>query len=71
MNESDSEKEQVMCIGHVTDIAGIERTIAHMEADVAFHQSQCRMFEKLLKVEQQKLAELQSNSCSCCEESNS
>ena len=63
-------EKNLICIAHVTEITGIERTIAHMEADVAFHQSQCRMFEELLKAEQQKLGELQSNSCSCCEESS-
>ena len=59
-----------ICIGLMSEIAGVERTIAHMEADIAFHHSQCRMFEKLLKAEQKKLEELQNGSCSCGEESS-
>jgi hypothetical protein len=55
----------------MSSIAEVERTIAHMEADVAFHHSQSRMFEKLLKEEQKKLETLQSGTCSCCEEDNS
>lgn len=66
MNESNQREGKMVCIGHVTEIAGIERTIAHMEADIAFYHSQCRMFENLLKVEQEKLNALQNEPCSCC-----
>jgi hypothetical protein len=50
-----------VCIGFSVATAEIERTIAHMEADIAFHQSQMRMFEKMLQDEQKKLEELVSN----------
>ena len=43
----------------VVATAEVERTIAHMEADIAFHQSQMRMFEKMLQDEQKKLRRIQ------------
>ena len=55
MNESDSCKEPIVNIGKTVEIAEIERVIAHMEADVVFHHSQTRMFERLIKSEQKKL----------------
>jgi len=67
MNESDLGEIPDICISMVSEIAGVERTIAHMEADITFHHSQCRMFEKLLQVEQKKLEELQNGTCDHCE----
>ena len=58
MSESNLNEETHVCIGFSVATAEIERTIAHMEADVAFHRSQARMFEKILKDEQKKLEEL-------------
>lgn len=61
-----------VCIGLFVATAEIERVIAHMEADIAFHQSQIRMFEKMLHDEQKKLQELVTNHehSLCGEESN-
>ena len=61
MSKSDLNEESPVCIGFIVATAEIERTIAHMEADIAFHHSQTRMFEKMLKDEQKKLGELVSN----------
>jgi hypothetical protein len=58
MNESDLGEEPVIHIGKVTAVAEIERVIAHLEADVAFHRTQTKMFEKLLNTEQKNLAQL-------------
>ncbi len=63
MSESEIGEEPVIHIGNVTAVAEIERIIAHLEADVTFHRTQTRMFEKLLDAEQKKLAELH-NECS-------
>ncbi len=72
MSESNMNAESPICIGFIVATAEIERTIAHMEADIAFHQSQMRMFEKMLQDEQKKLEELVSNHehSSCGEESS-
>ena len=71
MSESNLNADSHVCIGFSVATAEIERTIAHMEADIAFHQSQMRMFEKMLQDEQKKLEELVSNHehSSCGEES--
>jgi len=61
MSESNMNAESPICISFIVATAEIERTIAHMEADIAFHQSQMRMFEKMLQDEQKKLEELVSN----------
>ena len=61
MSESNLNEETHVCIGFSVATAEIERTIAHMEADIAFHRSQARMFEKMLQDEQKKLEELVSN----------
>ena len=61
MSESNLNEETHVCIGFSVATAEIERTIAHMEADIAFHRSQTRMFEKMLHDEQKKLEELISN----------
>ena len=53
MYKSNSDNEVHVCIGSMVEIAQIRRTIAHMEADIAFHQNQMRLFEKLL-IEQQE-----------------
>jgi hypothetical protein len=58
MSESDLNIESHVCIGFIVATAELERTIAHMEADIAFHRSQTRMFEKMLQDEQKKLEEL-------------
>ena len=73
MSESDLNADSPVCIGFIVATAEIERTIAHMEADIAFHRSQSRMFEKMLICEQKKLEELVSNHehSSCDEESDS
>ena len=73
MSESNLNEETHVCIGFSVATAEIERTIAHMEADIAFHRSQARMFETMLQNEQKKLEELVSNHehSSCGEESNS
>jgi hypothetical protein len=55
-----------VCIGFSVATAEIERTIAHMEADIAFHRSQTRMFEKMLHDEQKKLEDLISNHDPSC-----
>ena len=72
MSESDLNTDSPICIGFIVATAEIERTIAHMEADIAFHQSQTRMFEKMLIDEQKKLGELVSNHehSSCGDESS-
>ena len=56
--ESNLNTESHVCIGFIVATAELERTIAHMEADIAFHRSQTRMFEKMLKDEQKNLEEL-------------
>ena len=61
MSESNFDDETHVCIGFSVTTAEIERTIAHMEADVAFHRSQSRMFEKMLQDEQRKLEEIISS----------
>ena len=61
MSESDLNADSHVCIGFSVATAEIERTIAHMEADISFHQSQMRMFEKMLQDEQKKLEDLISN----------
>ena len=61
MSESNMNAESPICISFIVATAEIERTIAHMEADIAFHRSQTRMFEKMLQDEQKKLEELISN----------
>jgi len=72
MSESDLNADSHVCIGFIVATAEIERTIAHMEADIAFHHSQTRMFEKMLKDEQKNLGELVSNhEHSSCEEGSS
>jgi hypothetical protein len=48
-------------MGFIVATAEIERTIAHMEADIAFHRSQTRMFEKMLQDQQKKLEDVISN----------
>jgi hypothetical protein len=72
MSESNMNADSHVCIGFSVATAEIERTIAHMEADIAFHRSQARMFEKMLHDEQKKLEELISNhENSCCGEESS
>ena len=61
MSEFNLNEETHVCIGFSVATAEIERTIAHMEADIAFHRSQARMFEKMLQDEQKKLEELVAN----------
>ena len=61
MSESNLNANPPVCIGFIVATAEVERTIAHMEADIAFHQSQMRMFEKMLQDEQKKLEELVSD----------
>ena len=61
MSESNLNADSHVCMGFIVATAEIERTIAHMEADIAFHRSQTRMFEKMLQDEQKKLEELISN----------
>ena len=72
MSESDMNEESPVCIGFIVATAEIERTIAHMEADIEFHRSQSRMFEKILKDEQKNLEELILNHehSSCGEDSS-
>jgi hypothetical protein len=67
MNESDLGKGPTVNIGKTVEIAEIERVIAHMEADISFHHSQTRMFEKLIQSEQKKL-ELLIDECSQSED---
>ena len=71
MSESNMNVDSHVCIGFSVATAEIERTIAHMEADIAFHRSQTRMFERMLQNEQKKLEELVSNHehSSCGEDS--
>ena len=66
MSESNFDDETHVCIGFSVATAEIERTIAHMEADIAFHRSQARMFEKMLHDEQKKVEELISNHDHSC-----
>ena len=66
MSESNLNDETHVCIGFSVATAEIERTIAHMEADIAFHRSQTRMFERMLHYEQKKLEELVSNHGHSC-----
>ena len=61
MSESNMNADSHVCIGFSVATAEIERTIAHMEADVEFHRSQARMFEKMLQDEQKKLEDVISN----------
>ena len=61
MSESDLNTESPVCIGFIVATAEIERTIAHMEADIAFHQNQMRLFEKLLIEQQGHLEHLEYN----------
>ena len=72
MSKSDLNEEFPVCMGFIVATAEIERTIAHMEADIAFHHSQSRMFEKMLIDEQKKLKELVTGHehSSCGEESS-
>ena len=72
MSESNMNADSHVCIGFSVATAEIERTIAHMEADIAFHRSQARMFEKMLHDEQKKLEELVSSHehSSCGEQSS-
>ena len=50
----------------MVEIAQIRRTIAHMEADIAFHQNQMRLFEKLLLEQQVELENLESGDHENC-----
>ena len=59
MYKSNSDNEVHVCIGSMVEIAQIRRTIAHMEADIAFHQNQMRLFEKLLLEQQAELENLE------------
>ena len=61
MSESDLNTDSPVCMGFIVATAEIERTIAHMEADIAFHRSQTRMFEKMLQDQQKKLEDVISN----------
>ena len=61
MSESDLNADSPVCMGFIVATAEIERTIAHMEADIAFHRSQTRMFEKMLQDQQKKLEDVISN----------
>ena len=61
MYKSNSDKEIHVCIGSMVEIAQIRRTIAHMEADIAFHQNQMRLFEKLLIEQQEQLEQLEQD----------
>ena len=66
MSESDLNADSPVCMGFIVATAEIERTIAHMEADIAFHRSQTRMFEKMLQDEQKKLEDVISNHAHSC-----
>ena len=61
MYKTDSNNEVHVCIGSMVEIAEIKRTIAHMEADIAFHQNQMRLFEKLLIEQQEQLEQLEQD----------
>ena len=61
MYKSNSDNEVHVCIGSMVEIAEIRRTIAHMEADIAFHQNQMRLFEKLLIEQQEHLEQLEQD----------
>lgn len=65
------EKEIHVCIGSMVEIAEIKRTIAHMEADIAFHQNQMRLFEKLLIEQQEHLEQLEQDNLFSQEENSS
>jgi len=66
MYKTDSNNEVHVCIGSMVEIAQIRRTIAHMEADIAFHQNQMRLFEKLLQEQQVELENLESSDHENC-----
>ena len=66
MYKTDSNNEVHVCIGSMVEIAEIKRTIAHMEADIAFHQNQMRLFEKLLQEQQVELENLESSDRENC-----
>ena len=66
MYKENSNNEVHLCIGSMVEIAEIRRTIAHMEADIAFHQSQIRFFEKLLQEQQKELEHLESSEHKNC-----
>ena len=59
MYKTDSDNEVHGCIGSMVEMAQIRRTIAHMEADIEFHQNQIRLFEKFLEVQQSLLKNLE------------
>ena len=66
MYKTDSNNEVHVCIGSMVEIAQIRRTISHMEADIAFHQNQMRLFEKLLQEQQVELENLESGDHENC-----
>jgi hypothetical protein len=66
MYKTDSNNEVHVCIGSMVEIAQIRRTIAHMGADIAFHQNQMRLFEKLLQEQQVELENLESSDHENC-----
>ena len=66
MYKTDSNNEVHVCIGSMVEIAQIRRTIAHMEADITFHQNQMRLFEKLLQEQQVELENLESSDHENC-----
>ena len=66
MYKTNSDNEIHVCIGSIVEIAQIRRTIAHMEADIAFHQNQMRLFEKLLQEQQVELENLESSDRENC-----
>ena len=66
MYKTDSNNEVHVCIGSMVEIAQIRRTISHMEADIAFHQNQMRLFEKLLQEQQVELENLESSDHENC-----
>ena len=71
MYKPNSDKEIHVCIGSMVEIAQIRRTIAHMEADIAFHQNQMRLFEKLLIEQQEHLEQLEQENLFSKEENQS
>ena len=66
MYKTDSNNEAHVCIGSMVEIAQIRRTISHMEADIAFHQNQMRLFDKLLQEQQVELENLESGDHENC-----
>ena len=66
MYKTDSNNEVHVCIGSMVEIAQIRRTIFHMDADIAFHQNQMRLFEKLLQEQQVELENLESGDHENC-----